>query len=213
MLAKDKLRFIFEPNIIYEGILTTLNEEGKPHMASMGFSFNNEYDMIIRPFKDTRSYSYLKERKLAVMNIANDIEMFFKATYGKSSDDEFLPSSKLKIPRLKNVNLYIEGKVKEIKEDEVRANFIMEPVYVYTKKTYERPFTRVEFAVIESLIHSTRVKVFMEMKLYDEVERLVSLIDYYDKLVRRIAPNSKYVKIMDEINKIVENQLRYKSDN
>jgi len=52
----------------------------------------------------------------------------------------------------------------------------------------------------------------MEMKLYEEVDRLVSLIDHYDKLIRRIAPNSKYTRIMDEINKIVDSNLKFKSD-
>ncbi|HLI46275.1 MAG TPA: DUF447 domain-containing protein [Geobacterales bacterium] len=212
MPKKKMLKLIFEPNIIYEGILTTENNEGNPHMASMGFSFNDEYDIVVRPFKDTRSYNYLKNKGMGVINIVNDIELFFKATYGTASKSDFFPSYKLKIPRLKESNFYIEGRVKKIDENEVRASFILEPVYVYAKKTYERPFTRVEFAVIEALIHSTRIKVFMEMKLYEEVDRLVSLIDHYDKLIRRIAPNSKYTRIMDEINKIVDSNLKFKSD-
>jgi len=213
MPIKDKLKVIFQPNIIYEGIITFEKEDGSPHMASMGFSFNDEFEMVIRPFKDTQSYKYIKMKKKAVMNVVNDVELFFKATYGEFSLEEFQPSYKLKVPRLKSSNLYIEVQLKDIKEDGVRANFILEPVYVYAKKVYERPFTRVEFAVIETLIHSTRVKVFLNMKLYDELERMISLIDHYEKLVRRIAPNTKYQEIMDKISKIVEESLKFKSDN
>jgi hypothetical protein len=213
MPIKEKLKLIFQPNVIYEGIITFEKENGLPHMASMGFLFNNEFDMIVRPFKDTQSYKYIKEKKKAVMNIVNDVELFFKATYGEFSPDEFQPSYKLKIPRLKVSNLYIETQLKEIKEDDVRASFILEPVYVYAKKVYERPFTRVEFAVIETLIHSTRIRVFLNMKVYDEVERMISLIDHYEKLVRRIAPNTKYQEIMEKISKIVEDSLKFKSDN
>jgi len=58
------------------------------------------------------------------------------------------------------------------------------------KKSYIKPITRAEFAVLESLIHSTRVKVYKDLKIFDELENLLSLIEYYEKLIRRVAPNS-----------------------
>lgn len=210
MLVRETLKSIFEMNVIYEGILTLYDLDKKPHMASMGYSFDEEFNLILRPFKDTKSYSYLKKEGKAVINVVNDVELFFNATYGEDKSDLFKKSYKLKIPRLKDAKLYIEGKVIEIKEDEARATFKLEPVYLYAKKTFERPFTRAEYAVIEALIHSTRIRVFSSLKLFEEVERLISMIDYYDKLIGRIAPGSKYQRIMEEINKIVEETLKNK---
>ncbi len=210
MEIKEKLKLLFEKNLIYEGILSCFDENGKAHMASMGFSFDEEYDLIIRPFKDTKSYNYVLKNKKAVINVVDDIELFFKATYGEPEQNIFKSSYKLRIPRLKSADLYIEAELKEVKEEEARATFKLKPVYLYSKKTYIKPFTRAKYAVMETLIHSTRIRVFTRMKLYEEVERLISLIDYYDKLVRRIAPNSKYQRIMEEINKIVEEALKWK---
>lgn len=209
-MDKNLIKKIFKPNIIYEGILTCFKNK-KIHIASMGFTFNENFDLIIKPFKETETYKIIKEKKKAIINVVNDARLFYTATYEKEiNKNEAKLSRKLKLPRLKYSNLYIECKLKKIIENETRASFIMEPIYIYSRKTYVKPYTRAEFALIEALIHSTRIKVFLNFKMYDEVDKLISLIDHYSKLIQRIAPKSEYEKIMEKINRIVEKELKFK---
>jgi hypothetical protein len=60
---KEFLKSLVERNVNYEGILSCYNLENKPHFASMGFMFNGDFDIIIRPFKNTESYKYVTTNK------------------------------------------------------------------------------------------------------------------------------------------------------
>ncbi|MCP8317686.1 MAG: hypothetical protein H3Z51_12635, partial [archaeon] len=57
---------------------------------------------------------------------------------------------------------------------------------------------------IESIIHATRIKVFLSKDEKEKVEKLIKLVNYYNTLVERVAPNSVYVDIMKEILKRIE---------
>jgi Uncharacterized conserved protein len=211
--SKEFIKGLVEPYVNYEGILSCYNLEKKPHFANMGFIFNENFDIIIRPFKSTESYKLVTLSKKAVINIINDAKIFYLVTYEKDSINELIGiSEKLKLPCFKNAYFYIECELKEILDDEIRPSLILEPVHHFAKKTFIKPYTRAEFALIESLIHSTRVRIFKEEKMYTELENLISLIDHYTRLVNRIAPKSSYMEIMKKINKIVEGELKYEKN-
>lgn len=211
--VKEFLKNLVERNVNYEGILSCYNLENKPHFASMGFMFNGDFDIIIRPFKNTESYKYVTTNKKAVINVVNEAKIFYLVTYEKNLINDLVGiSEKLKLPVLKNSYFYIECILKDILDDEIRPNLILEPVHFFAKKTFVKPYTRAEFAIIESLIHSTRIRVFKEERMYTELENLLSLIEHYSKLVNRIAPKSYYAEIMNKINRIVEEELRYEKD-
>jgi len=215
-MNKEILVEIFKPNVIYEGILSCYDLNKKPHIASMGFSFDKDYNLLIRPFKDTLTYKYVSNNKVAVINVVRSPELFFIATYSEKIDESLLDlSSKFKLPKLKEANLYLEVSLQNVLENEIRPTFIMKIENIFARKVYEKPYTRAEFALIESLIHSTRIRVFKEQKLYDEVEKLLSFIEYYDKLIRRIAPNTEYEELINKINFVVEkiiNEKNYDKD-
>ncbi len=178
----------------------------------MGFSFDDKYKLIIRPFKDTRTYEYVSKTRRSVINVVNDVKLFYDVSFGNIKDDFFNVSRIFKIPKLKNANFYIECEIEEIEEDDVRAKFTMKTLNVVAKKSYIKPITRAEFAVLESLIHSTRVKVYKDLKIFDELENLLSLIEYYEKLIRRVAPNSMYEIMINRINQRVQEELKHEND-
>jgi hypothetical protein len=211
--VKEFLKNLVECYVNYEGILSCYNFENKPHFASMGFMFNENFDIIIRPFKNTESYKYVITNKKAVINVVNEAKIFYLVTYEKNLTNNLIGiSEKLKLPILKNVFFYIECILKDILDDEIRPSLILEPVHFFAKKTFIKPYTRAEFALIESLIHSTRIRVFKEEKMYTELENLLSLIEHYNRLINRIAPKSHYVEIMNKINKIIEEELRHEKN-
>ncbi len=55
------------------------------------------------------------------------------------------------------------------------------------------------FATIESIIHTTRIKAFFTEGKNKEAEELIKLVEYYKKLVKRVSPDSKYLKIVEDL--------------
>jgi hypothetical protein len=207
--SEELIKRIFIPNVIYEGILTCYSIEKSPHAANMGFSFNDKFKLIIKPFKNTRTYEYVSKMKQAVINIFNDVKYFYEVNFGKINEKSFNLSRMLKIPKLKDSIFYLECQLEEIEEDQIRPKLVMNVVNFVSKKTHLKPITRAEFAVLEALIHSTRVRVFKELNMQEELENLLSLVDYYERLIKRVAPNTLYDNMMFEIDLKIQDELRY----
>jgi hypothetical protein len=69
---------------------------------------------------------------------------------------------------------------------------------------HPKAYSRAAFALIESVIHATRVKEYLASGRVGDAEQLLSLIDHYRTLVERVAPGSRYALVMADLLKRVE---------
>ena len=192
------------PRVIYECILTT-RADGETNAAPMGVIFEED-SMLLRPFKSTKSYRLLKRAPYGVVNFTDDVEVFYITTFGAESDfnELFAPSVSVPAPSLVNAYARLEFFAESlVEEDDNRAVFRCKVLKALWKRREAKPYTRAEHAIIESLIHATRLKFFLERGMSQEVIQLARLIKHYDALISRVAPNTIYSSIMDKLKALI----------
>lgn len=198
-------------NHIYEVVLSTYGREGRPHAAPMGMTFRQPREIIIRPFKTSLTYNNLCESRCGVVNITSDPELFYRTAFketlpsGESPQEWFETAKKVKAPRLKLAPYHIEFVVKWIgEESRERAIISCEVKGFKGEKIFSRPYCRAAFASIECIIHATRIKEYLSRGWVETAEELIRLVNNYRSLCERVAPHSKYTKIVDELLAFIE---------
>ncbi|MEM3383139.1 MAG: DUF447 family protein [Nitrososphaerales archaeon] len=197
----------FIKNCIFEAIVSTYNIKNLPNAAPMGIKTNDMRKLIIKPYITSQTYRNLLSQKCAVINITSDPLIYYKTALKNIDDcdvisDWFEKADQVNAPKLKNADAYIEVRVTKIENKKDRAKVLFDVVDIIPVKITPKAYCRANFAVIESIIHVTRIKVFLKNRR--KIEELTNLVKYYDTLVKRVAPHSIYSKIMEENLKRIE---------
>lgn len=203
---EDYIKFSGLSNgIIYESIVTT-GENEDVNAAPMGVIFQRDNFAIIKPFKVTKTYELLSRFRHGVINFTDDVYLFYITTF-KGEDDwsSFLERSKyVKSPSLANAYAKLEFEVVDIIDiDDARVEIRCKVVKALWRYREPKPYTRAEHATIESLIHATRVIYYIQAGMYKDAERLLEAIKTYEEIVRRVAPSSIYLEIIQRILKML----------
>ncbi|MEM3538227.1 MAG: DUF447 family protein [Nitrososphaerales archaeon] len=198
----------FIKNCIFEAIVSTYNIKNLPNAAPMGVITDDMHKLIIKPYTTSQTYRNLLSQKCAVINITSDPLVYYKTAFKDINDsnillDWFEKANRVNAPKLKNADAYIEVRVTKIENKKDRAKVLCEVVDIVPVKITPKAYCRATFAVIESIIHTTRIKVFF-LKDKRKTEELIRLVKYYETLVRRVAPSSIYSDIMKENLKRIE---------
>ena len=73
--------------ILLEGIMTTLNADGSPHIAPMGPIVDANFTLVLlRPFSTSTTYKNLKRAGQGVLHVTDDVELFARAAVGRLGD-------------------------------------------------------------------------------------------------------------------------------
>lgn len=192
------------PNVVYECILTT-KAYNETNAAPMGVIFDDNA-ALLRPFKNTKSYRLLIRAPYGVINFTDDVEIFYITAFDAETDFNklFTPSTSVPVPSLIGAYARLEFVVEDlVSEDENRVVFRCKVLKALWKRREAKPYTRAEHAIIESLIHTTRIKFFLERGMTREAIQLALLIKHYDALISRIAPNTIYSSIMIKLKALI----------
>jgi hypothetical protein len=215
-LSKEALLDMLEVDLgfIYEVVVSTCDINGSPNAAPMGIQFvadesHGDKRVLIRPYKSTTTYRNLMSRGEAVINVSSDPEIFFKTLLkrepgqGNALKTIFQMAKTVKPPRIRGCDAYVEVSVKSsnsaISNDGDRGEILCEIKLVQLEKPTAKLYCRAPFALIETMIHATRVKELISEASIDEASRLLELMDRYRKLVHRVAPGSHYETMADTI--------------
>lgn len=194
-------------NCLYEAIVTTYNvnlalEEISYNAAPMGVIFGDSKHIIIRPYLTTNTYKNIQSHRCAGINFTNNISLFYKSAIKKSeiSQNDFLTSKKKKIPLLKDsiTRFVVITEKKEINKSENRAKILCKIEEFENVDSNIEPYNRGYFAVLESIIHFTRINILMEQDP-EKGKRLMDNILEYNSFIKRVYPNSDFEEIMNEI--------------
>ncbi|MEM0441306.1 MAG: DUF447 family protein [Candidatus Caldarchaeum sp.] len=197
----------FEPNVWYETIVTTYNDDHRPNAAAMGCITFNQQHLVLRPFKNTATYSNIMRRRRAAVNITHDPELFYRAVFKKEM--LFTAGEFADVPVLKECDAAIEVIIDDVKSfDEQRAEIVMSPTHIHKYATRIHPYSRVESALIESLIHYTRVAVFLHTERHGEALNLIEKIRENIQLVRRLSKKPMHLQICEEIINSVKQSVK-----
>ncbi|MCP8311871.1 MAG: DUF447 family protein [Candidatus Methylarchaceae archaeon HK02M1] len=199
--------FGFIKNRVFEAIVSTYGADGMPNAAPMGVMIDDTHQLIIRPYTKSQTYRNVLLRGCAVVNLTSNPMIYYKTVFKDANPDSKIPfewferSHLVDAPKLKIVDVCIEAKmikVEDFEKDRARVLCKVEKIDPIVR-TYPRAYCRAPFAAIESIIHATRIKVFLSNDKKEKAEELIDLIKHYDALTRRVAPDSAYTKIIEDI--------------
>ncbi|MGP3668210.1 MAG: DUF447 domain-containing protein [Candidatus Bathyarchaeota archaeon] len=209
MTKKWFIKFGLTPDSIFEAIVSTYNPDGSCNAAPMGIVVRKSGTVLVRPYIYTQTYKNLRYWRCCTINFTWKPEVFFKTTFKRVKGIKipsawFENSRNIHAPILRVADGYVEAKVLRFKAYGDRGLFLCK---VLASKIRSRPpltYFRAIPATIESIIHATRILKFSEEGEIGKVKELLKIVNHYDNLVRRVAPKSSLVRVMDELKKILD---------
>ena len=155
--------------MIYEVIISTVNEDGSSHVAPMGVSQKADF-VVLKPFKPSKTLENILAQKTAVMNIVTDVRVFAGAVTGRSNFKLVaLPGGKGFF--LKDALSYLILSLAEIHDDEIRSTLYMNKVNVIHLSSF-KGFNRAQAAIIEASVLMSRLDLLSQDKIKQEIKYL-----------------------------------------
>lgn len=160
--------------MIHETIITTVNIEGEAHVTPFGVRYDNN-DIVISPFKPSKTLDNILQTKSAVMNLTDDVRVFAGALTNQQPW-ALLPTKNVKGFRLENCIRYVELTLKKVRDDSQRPQLIMQPISVNQVGEF-MGFNRAQAAVVELAVLTSRLHLLPPSKIKAEMEYLQIAID------------------------------------
>ena len=196
-----------EKGLLYETIITTQNGNGIPNAAPIGVICKNKSEIVLNLFEGTHTLENIKTNSKFVVNISKDPLILVGCTTGDLSSDYFKKDNEDFY--IKNTDAFFTASVTSIKEiqkedniSKSKMNIIKANVdKIVIKKEGVEPLNRAIFAIIESLVYSTRIKMVDENTAKEYLERIHEM----SRIVNRVG-SLNHKKAMQNILKYIENK-------
>lgn len=155
--------------LIYESIVTTRNEDGTTHLAPMGVWADGD-ERVLAPFRPSITLDNLRRERCAVINRSDDVRIFAGCLCGRR-DWPLCDADQLPLQRLDGALSHSEVEVVDIREDDVRPQFICETLHEAGHAPFAG-FNRAQAAVIEMCILASRLDRLEADKVAREIQYL-----------------------------------------
>lgn len=187
-----------------EALVSTVDGSGVPNIAPMGVKRRGEY-LYLKIYKDTKTYDNIMASGRAIINLTDDVELFFKSIFIDDPSSSLLDEPLYKgVSPAKGADAYIFVEVDKVEDKGDRALFRCRILDINVARRSPRFVTRCSSLVIESLIHMTRIKVYLERGDVERAEFLKELILWYRGIIDRICPDKPYRYVMENLVRRIE---------
>jgi hypothetical protein len=203
----------FTAGTISEVILSTYNENKQPNAAPMGTTTQNGNTLIIKPFMTSQTYRNLQSQKCGVINLTCDVDLFYRTAFketnsqGKLPNEWFTSAQTVNAPKLVQADATVEVAVQKIEPlDSERAQVACKATFIDAQKVLPQAYCRAQFAVIEAIVHATRVKAFLNgtQTQKEHASKLLQKIQMCQDVVEHTAPNSRYGEVMADLMGLID---------
>ena len=154
---------------IAETIVTTVDGEGRVHIAPLGL-IEEEGGWIIAPFAPSRTLDNLRANPVAVASHIDDVRVFAGCITGRK-DWPTAPATKVRGVRLRDAVSHWELAVERVTEDVQRPRFHCRIVHEESHRPWPG-YNRAEAAVLELAVLSTRLHMLPAEKIDAELKYL-----------------------------------------
>lgn len=164
--------------ILLEGIVTTRNADGSPHVAPMGPIVNAEFTKILlRPFRTSTTYGNLKRTKAGVLHVTDDVELFARAAVGELRElPPMFSATAIDGVVLADACRWYAFRVNSIDDRTERTEMQADVVESGRLREFFG-FNRGKHAVIEAAILATRIELLDANEITSEFARLKTAIE------------------------------------
>jgi hypothetical protein len=159
--------------ILLEGIVTTLNADGTPHVAPMGPIVDADFDwLLLRPFSTSTTYQNLKRTRQGVLHVSDDVALFARAAVGQVDRlPDVLPAKSIDGVILASACRWYAFRVETLDDSDERTRIVATVVDRGRLRDFFG-FNRAKHAVIEAAILATRIGLLSADHIVSEFERL-----------------------------------------
>jgi hypothetical protein len=164
--------------MILEGLVSTLNADGSPHVAPMGphvegIDFN---DFVLRPFPTSQTYQNLLIHPEGVLHVTDDALLIAKSAIGIGTG-KFQVAEHIRGFVLSDCHRYYEFRITNIdsKEQRIRMTANVVCCGMGTRRWFG--FNRARHGVLEAAILATRVHLLPREQLEQEFKVLQVIVD------------------------------------
>lgn len=155
--------------MIFEIVITTLNEDMSCHIAPMGIRFENQH-YIIAPFKPSTTLENIRRSGAAVINMTDDVRIFAGCLTGRR-DWPLKSAEQIEGMVLENALAHIEVRVQQSEDDKLRPRFYCKAVHEQQHSGFHG-FNRAQAAVVEAAILVSRLHMLPREKVESELAYL-----------------------------------------
>ncbi|MGB4812358.1 MAG: DUF447 domain-containing protein [Methylophilaceae bacterium] len=160
--------------MIFETIVSTVDEQGKPHVTPFGVRYESNL-VVISPYKPSATLENILATKCAVLNLTDDVRVFAGAITRQQSLD-LLPTTKVNGVRLANTLAHKELTLIKVQDDALRPQLFFEVVLEAQHHAFNG-FNRAQGAVIELAVLASRLHLLPREKIETEISYLKIAID------------------------------------
>lgn len=179
----------FQIGEVVETIVTTRGVGGEPNAAPMGILRTGPRVVEVKPFLNTTTYANLKDTGRGVANITYDVKLFLESAFKESGVKPEWFEEDEDPPRLRDADAILSFSVlEETAASERGARFLCRIKWIRVFNPFPRVFSRGFAAVVEAIIHATRIEAFIGEGRGDEVEEWLHRFDACREIVERVSP-------------------------
>ena len=159
--------------MILEGLVTTLNADGSPHLAPMGPRVEADFSrFVLRPFPTSGTYRNLLAYPEGVLHITDDALLIAKAALGAVDPlPAMKPAEKVRGFVLTDACRYFEFCVRSVDDSGERVSIDAEVVHTGRQRDFWG-FNRAKHAVLEAAILATRMHLIPHAEIAAEFQKL-----------------------------------------
>jgi hypothetical protein len=198
----------FCQDVVFESIICTFNPNGHPNVAPMGVNVDGEQKVVLTIYNSAKTLGNLQHTRAATLNLTDNIDVYYMSALknGELLADLFEKSSLVNAPKLKTCDATIALSVESFNSiDMLKTKVTCNVEHIEALKKYPQIYCRAKAAVLEAIIHTTRVKALVNVETEQGyVAKLYSLIQNCNDIVNRSAPNSHYAKLMIDLQEKLE---------
>ena len=159
--------------MILEGLVTTLNADGSPHLAPMGPRVEADFSrFVLRPFPTSGTYRNLLAHPEGVLHITDDALLIAKAALGAVDPlPTMKPAEQIRGFVLTEACRYFEFQVRSVDDSGERVSIEAEVVHTGRQRDFWG-FNRAKHAVLEAAILATRMHLIPHAEIAAEFQKL-----------------------------------------
>lgn len=163
---------------LLEGIVTTLDADGAPHIAPMGPIVDAEFNqLVLRPFRTSTTYANLKRGGSGVLHVTDDVELLARAAVGRLEQlPRFMPAEAVEGVILADACRWYAFRVESLDDREERTRIVARVVDRGRLRDFFG-FNRAKHAVVEAAILATRLGLLEADFMLGELDRLAVLVE------------------------------------
>jgi hypothetical protein len=163
--------------MILEGLVTTTNPDGSPHLAPMGPHVEPDMrQFLLRPFPTSNTYRNLSTHGEGVLHVIDDVLLLAKAAVGAAEMPALRPAEAVRGWVIADACRVHEFRVLSIDASEQRVRIECEVIRSERLRDFFG-FNRGKHAVLEAAILATRLHLLPREEVEAEYRKLRVIVD------------------------------------